>query len=94
MEGLHRKGKNVPSVATKQREYLALYYSGVGAVPWQDKMMGPLPKRNKKQQQQVPDDEDLDLDVPHLHSELGLFSLMQTLELNELSEILFVLCFF
>lgn len=67
LEGLHRRGQNVPSDAKKQREYLTLYYSGVGAVPWQDKMVGPLPEQHKEQKQQVPDDEDLDLDVPHLH---------------------------
>ncbi|XP_069776767.1 uncharacterized protein [Narcine bancroftii] len=67
LEGMQRRGSNMPSVAKNQREYLTQYYSGVGAVPWQDKMMGPLPRQYKEQQQQqeqVPDDEDLDQHVP------------------------------
>ena len=69
LEGMQRRGRNMPSVAKKQREYLTQYYFGVGAVPWQDKMVGPLPRQYKKQQEQVPDDGDLDLDVPHMDQE-------------------------
>ncbi|XP_069766984.1 uncharacterized protein [Narcine bancroftii] len=71
LEGMQRRGSNMLSVAKNQREDLTQHYSGVGAVPWQDKMVGPLPRQYKEQQQQeqVPDDEDLVRDVPHLDQE-------------------------